>query len=1035
MATASRTPQRSANPPEVMNPFVRTVLPLILTFVLGASVLATVVYLIIVYVQRRGTENEFVFRRLEESLSLFGKEVDPRLWLAALIPVLLIGFVYAGWMYVRDGRAVGPAWAAFLALVRCTVYGVIAFAFLMPATQMWDVNRSQSKVLVVLDVSPSMVHLRDDVPTDSVPFDKMPTRQDKVLQFLGDGRIQFLGRLQAKNPVTAYRFGRLLDENYQVFDRTEETGWHWSRDEWEERQRDLAAWKDREPAKKDWTADDWQTWLKPRLDAPVQELPQAERDKLLKEIDDNQHLFATTNLGDPLISMLNRELNNLVQGIIVISDGRSTEGSPQALKDLVERAKKAKVPIFVVAVGEDRPRVQLEIADLRLPKQVRPEDEYQAIVELNGSGLAGEEKDVYLEAYRPSNPKEKIELPPQKVKFGPGQPPHGQAEFKINPSLFPPSAAAASQPTKPGETVKQEYEEGEWKFIARIARDKREVFKDAEHRTDPVSVRVVKKPISVLLFASAPTREYQFVRTLFVREMDKGRADLCILLQPPPGRAEPRQGVVNDVPPERLLKAFPDRLEDPGKAGGENEYLNLGRYDVIVAYDPDWTRLTEDQMKMVQRWVDLGHGLIVIGGPINTLQLARPGASRDIVKPILDLYPVVLEDSRLQELDRPTNEAWRLNFPGVTPEMEFMRLDESQDAMTNPLKAWDEFFYGKEAAAAGRPSGTPIRGFYNYYPVRELKPSTQVVATFTDPRAKLSDGKEQPYLAFMPYGSGKVFWMGSGEMWRLRAYHEAYHERFWTKLARFVGSGSLTQLNRRISVLMGRIFPANTFVPVDAKILSKEMKPLEERAKPKLIITPPRGTLDKETTLEMTKKLSTAEGWTGTFTARFLAKAPGEYQYRIEVAETGDTESGKFLVKEANPELDNPRPDFEQLWELASEADDYLMRIKDESVRKAVKEKLARPHPTSTEDVRSEKKADAPLEDRPRFFFTLGNAEMIPDCLSYDYREQRSRGKAEDWWDGGFPAEREKRWFSWTMALLVGLLCVEWLARKLLRLA
>ena len=72
MATATTTPQRPITQPEVMSRFLRTWLPLTLTLVLGSALLGAIVYLIVVYVQRRGSESEFVFRRLEESLSAFG---------------------------------------------------------------------------------------------------------------------------------------------------------------------------------------------------------------------------------------------------------------------------------------------------------------------------------------------------------------------------------------------------------------------------------------------------------------------------------------------------------------------------------------------------------------------------------------------------------------------------------------------------------------------------------------------------------------------------------------------------------------------------------------------------------------------------------------------------------------------------------------------------------------------------------------------------------------------------------------------------
>src|SRR5262249_10225445 len=157
----------------------------------------------------------------------------------------------------------------------------------------------------------------------------------------------------------------------------------------------------------------------------------------------------------------------------------------------------------------------------------------------------------------------------------------------------------------------------------------------------------------------------------------------------------------------------------------------------------------------------------------------RPGANKDKIKPVLDIYPVVLEDNRAQELERPTTEPWRLNFSGVTPNMEFMRLDDD-DAPGVPFnKSWDDFFYGKDAPRDK--TGNPQRGFFNYYPVKYAKDAAQVIATFTDPRARLADGREQPYLVTMPYGGGRVFWIGSGEIWRLRGYREAYHERFWAK--------------------------------------------------------------------------------------------------------------------------------------------------------------------------------------------------------------------------------------------------------------
>ncbi len=53
-----------------------------------------------------------------------------------------------------------------------------------------------------------------------------------------------------------------------------------------------------------------------------------------------------------------------------------------------------------------------------------------------------------------------------------------------------------------------------------------------------------------------------------------------------------------------------------------------------------------------------------------------------------------------------------------------------------------------------------------------------------------------PYLVTMPHGKGQTVYLGSGETWRLRAYREGFHERFWTGLARHAAAGSLSSRPR-----------------------------------------------------------------------------------------------------------------------------------------------------------------------------------------------------------------------------------------------
>jgi hypothetical protein len=59
--------------------------------------------------------------------------------------------------------------------------------------------------------------VKDDLPDEKTPFEKLPSRQDRVLEFLtrkysiGTDEGTFLDHLARKNPVSVYRFGSQLD--------------------------------------------------------------------------------------------------------------------------------------------------------------------------------------------------------------------------------------------------------------------------------------------------------------------------------------------------------------------------------------------------------------------------------------------------------------------------------------------------------------------------------------------------------------------------------------------------------------------------------------------------------------------------------------------------------------------------------------------------------------------------------------------------------------------------------------------------------
>ncbi len=600
------------------------------------------------------------------------------------------GFFYVAWMYYRDSHGVGPLWASLLGLLRGAVFSLLAFFFMLPAVRDYKDSFSRSKVLVLFDVSGSMAATIDDIPTDAVPLDKLLSRQDKVLQFLADEKVNFLKKLEEKNPVDAFRFARGLDPEFLHFSQDDRNWTRW-------RIRRLAAHPNRDkeaPPTEGLPPEFWKTWLKPAAAVEVpSDLGDSQQERFRQFLGLNDALLKkdadylnNTNVGDSVLSLLDNESKKMLQGVVIFTDGRSTEGSSTGFAQVEEHAKAAHVPIFVIGIGEERPQVKIEIADLRVPQQIQPDDKFPAVVEITGQGLPdkdinpalevtytrkgkeGKEEElpiVLMESVdakpsdKPAQPqsvslgKKLLIRPTEQAKFDKGAPPRVEVSYQIDALAL---AAAAGVDLKAFPNVRkweiaQTLPDAELRFRAGVPKDSQEVFGFKEHVSDPAGMVVQKKPLRVLLFASAATHEYQFAQAMLVRDMTKQRVKVASYLQMPPGRTEPRDGIVQDAP---LLKKFPDQIDR--KFSSEDDKLyDLSEYDVILAFDPDWSQLNDEQIKLFKQWADKGGGFIDVAGPVNTLQLARPsGAAMDRLKPILQLLPVTLRDIRLEEAATPT---------------------------------------------------------------------------------------------------------------------------------------------------------------------------------------------------------------------------------------------------------------------------------------------------------------------------------------------------------------------------------------------
>jgi hypothetical protein len=268
-------------------------------------------------------------------------------------------------------------------------------------------------------------------------------------------------------------------------------------------------------------------------------------------------------------------------------------------------------------------------------------------------------------------------------------------------------------------------------------------------------VEVVDRITRVLLMAGGPGREYQFLRNVLARDRT---FSVDVLL----GTATP--GSSQDA--RRVLDGFPSSDEA------------LGEYDAVVAIDPDWRAVDPAGQARLDRWVSRqSGGLVLVAGPVFTeAWLGDPRSAA-----IRDLAPVEVRRSvAVAATDRERARPHPLEFTREGRDAEFLWLAPTRGASD---AIWQEF-----------------PGVHACFPVDAAKAGgTEYL------RLRPAAGLDGPlFLAAHYYGAGIVAWIGSGELWRLRAVDPAAHERLATQLLRHVSQGRLLRGARRAQLIVDR---------------------------------------------------------------------------------------------------------------------------------------------------------------------------------------------------------------------------------------
>ncbi|MFG0262098.1 MAG: VWA domain-containing protein [Novipirellula sp. JB048] len=562
-----------------------------------------------------------------------------------------------------------------------------------------------------------------------------------------------------------------------------------------------------------------------------------------------------SRIGDALRSVLTNHDASTLAGVVLLSDGQNNGGV--GMTSAIAAATRSEVAIFPVGLGSSSAPTNVRVVDLDAPRRVYPGDKFAITAMLQASGARDLEVEVQLLDQLDDETNTRV--------------PDTDSAAHLGEIIDSQKVNIASDGTLTAIRFEMEPESvGRRRLAVRVVsppedQNKRDDFRDARYE-------VVAKKLRVLAIAGGPTREYRFVRNLLFRDKS---IELDVWLQ----TGQP--GMSQDA--DRVLQSFPAQPEA------------LFEYDTIMMFDPDWTAISAESLDLMDRWLSQqAGGLVIVAGPVYHPQWTRlrtdPRVSR-----ISGFFPVnlstrgVLLSGGRQGGDNP----WPLEFTAEARRAEFLWIAE--DAQES-FEIWQQF-----------------GGVYDFVGVKSAKPGAKVYANFSDPTTEIG-GTKPVYLASHFYGAGRVYFQGSGEIWRLRGESDAYFDSYYTKLVRWVSEGRLMRDSTRGVLLVdsSRAMVGET-ITVRAILTDDQFEPLNvPQVSAKLLA--PSGRIDDIELLPLQ-----GEPRPGTYGGRFIVREAGSYELRLTLGDALQEQVLRHSVQVRLPtvELERPRRNDEALQQLA----------------------------------------------------------------------------------------------------------------------
>jgi hypothetical protein len=422
-----------------------------------------------------------------------------------------------------------------------------------------------------------------------------------------------------------------------------------------------------------------------------------------------------------------------------------------------------------------------------------------------------------------------------------------------------------------------------------------------------------------------------------------------------------------------LGTAFQDA--DTVLSGFPSTKEELYSYDCIVAFDPDWTQLNEPEIELLESWIATqSGGLIVTAGPVHAGDTFAGWTNNDSMTRIRNLYPVTLHDvgETNYRTPRALSEPRRLTLSREGRESGFLHLNDS--------------------AAVRQSTWNSFTGVYGFQPIEGLKLAARSLASVEDPRLEAM-GEHRDYMVDQFYGLGRVLYIGGTELWRLRQEDVAHFERLYMNLIRHVSQGRLMRTSGRGTLASQQEqYMLGATAILRAQLTDSEWEPLRAAS------------VQAEATHETSSVVT-------TFDLLPIQERPGVYEGRFPLRKEG---TFRF-------ELPLPDDDGSSLTPASASILTHRIRVRTPDLERENPRRNAALLAEIAERTKGNYYPDLEIALNPEH-----SGSVVPALTPRPRTVIRTSAPNEQW---------ERQWPWICMVLLVGLLCTEWLIRRLMRLA